>query len=270
MARRPRLCRSGRPLPVSARTGQQPDGLRRWAHARWIPGRPCCMGGLHPAVGGGHDGRSPMARARLRGLSATGVLHGLKLVAVAIVAQAVMGMAQTLCPDRPRATIAVLSLILTALAPAAWAQIAVILPAPLAGVVPLSAAPGRTLVVGAAEASVSRRMGIVFAGLYVALLALSFAPMGAGARPSPRRSTVRGRWCSAADTSFCRCFALRWSIRVGSPTAPSWLATAPRRPFRGRYSPSRPISAQSPALHPEALSGRRWRWSQFLRPNFCC
>src|SRR5579862_1522843 len=35
-----------------------------------------------------------------------GLLHGLKLVAVAIVAQAVWGMARTLCPDRPRASIA--------------------------------------------------------------------------------------------------------------------------------------------------------------------
>src|SRR5271163_207398 len=32
-----------------------------------------------------------------------GMLHGLKLVAVAIVAQAVWGMARTLCPDRERA-----------------------------------------------------------------------------------------------------------------------------------------------------------------------
>jgi chromate transporter len=39
----------------------------------------------------------------------TGLLHGLKLVAVAIVAQAVWGMARTLCPDRERASIAVLS-----------------------------------------------------------------------------------------------------------------------------------------------------------------
>ena len=36
----------------------------------------------------------------------TGLLHGLKLVAVAIVAQAVWGMARTLCPDRQRASIA--------------------------------------------------------------------------------------------------------------------------------------------------------------------
>src|SRR4051812_13028842 len=35
-------------------------------------------------------------------------LHGLKLVAVAVVAQAVWGMARTLAPDRERATIAIL------------------------------------------------------------------------------------------------------------------------------------------------------------------
>ena len=38
-----------------------------------------------------------------------GLLHGLKLVAVAIVAQAVWGMARTLCPDRERASIAVVA-----------------------------------------------------------------------------------------------------------------------------------------------------------------
>lgn len=37
------------------------------------------------------------------------MLHGLKLVAVAIVAQAVWGMARTLCPDRERAYIAVVA-----------------------------------------------------------------------------------------------------------------------------------------------------------------
>src|SRR5580692_916493 len=35
-----------------------------------------------------------------------GLLHGLKLVAVAVVAQAIWGMAHTLCPDRQRASIA--------------------------------------------------------------------------------------------------------------------------------------------------------------------
>src|SRR5271166_4138642 len=42
----------------------------------------------------------------VRGPIGAGILHGLKLVAVAVVAQAVWGMARTLCPDRRRALIA--------------------------------------------------------------------------------------------------------------------------------------------------------------------
>src|SRR3954464_14834004 len=45
------------------------------------------------------------------GTTDAGGLHGLKIVAVAVVAQAVWGMARTLCPDRVRATIAVLAAI---------------------------------------------------------------------------------------------------------------------------------------------------------------
>ena len=41
-----------------------------------------------------------------------GLIHGLKLVAVAIVAQAVWGMARTLCPDRARASIALLAVLM--------------------------------------------------------------------------------------------------------------------------------------------------------------
>ena len=115
----------------------------------------------------------------LKGPVGGGLVHGLKLVAVAIVAQAVLGMAQALCPDRPRATIAVLALILTAFAPAAWAQIAVILLGALAGF--LVCRQGVDVAVADAHAPVSRRMGFVFAGLYFALLTLSFAPVGAGA-----------------------------------------------------------------------------------------
>src|SRR6476619_1258900 len=42
-------------------------------------------------------------------VSGAGWLHGLKVVAVAVVAQAVLGMMQSLVPDRERATVAVLS-----------------------------------------------------------------------------------------------------------------------------------------------------------------
>ena len=45
----------------------------------------------------------------LQGPSGAGLLHGLKLVAVAIVAQAVWGMARSLAPDRERASIAIVA-----------------------------------------------------------------------------------------------------------------------------------------------------------------
>lgn len=48
----------------------------------------------------------------LGGAIGIGVLHGLKLVAVAIVGQAVWGMACTLCPDRERASIPVVAVLL--------------------------------------------------------------------------------------------------------------------------------------------------------------
>ena len=88
-------------------------------------------------------------------------------------------MAQSLTPDRPRAAIAVLALILIAFAPAAWAQIAVILLGALAGLIMCRQAAD--VAVDAAETPVSRRMAVVFAAAFFALLALSFAPAHSGA-----------------------------------------------------------------------------------------
>jgi chromate transporter len=62
-----------------------------------------------------------------------GWLHGLKVVAVAVVAQAVWGMARSLCPDRERATIAVLASIVTLAWPTAIGQLASIAIAAIAG-----------------------------------------------------------------------------------------------------------------------------------------
>ena len=53
-------------------------------------------------------------------------LHGLKIVAVAVVAQAVWGMARTLCPDRERLTLAIGAAVLTLFLPSAISQIGVI------------------------------------------------------------------------------------------------------------------------------------------------
>ena len=64
-----------------------------------------------------------------------GVLHGLKIVAVAIVAQAVWGMAKTLCPDKERAAIAVGSVAVLAFAPGAFGMVGAILLGAMAGLV---------------------------------------------------------------------------------------------------------------------------------------
>jgi len=50
--------------------------------------------------------------------ASAGWLHGLKVVAVAVVAQAVWGMAKSLCPDRQRATVSIIAAIVTL----AWAS----------------------------------------------------------------------------------------------------------------------------------------------------
>ena len=62
-----------------------------------------------------------------------GLLRGLGAVVVAVVAQAVWGMARTLCPDPPRLTIAVLAAAAVLAAGGAAAQVAVIAAGGLAG-----------------------------------------------------------------------------------------------------------------------------------------
>jgi len=60
-------------------------------------------------------------------VTGTGWLHGLKVVAVAVVAQAILGMAKSLCPDRSRGTVAVLAAVFMLAWPSSWGQIVVIL-----------------------------------------------------------------------------------------------------------------------------------------------
>jgi len=63
----------------------------------------------------------------------TGALHGLKVVAVAVVAQAVWGMARSLCPDAQRATLAVLATIAVLAIPSPFVQVGVIIVGGLVG-----------------------------------------------------------------------------------------------------------------------------------------
>ncbi|HWP22680.1 MAG TPA: chromate efflux transporter [Candidatus Binatia bacterium] len=70
---------------------------------------------------------------RFAGAADSGWLHGLKVVAVAVVAQAVWGMARALCPDRERATLAVLASLITLAWPSALGQIGSIVAAGIIG-----------------------------------------------------------------------------------------------------------------------------------------
>ncbi|MEC2290200.1 chromate transporter [Bacillus licheniformis] len=66
-------------------------------------------------------------------IGTAGWIHGLKIVAVAVVAHAVMGMAQKLTPDKRRKAIALFALVATLLWQTAFTQVGVILLAAFAG-----------------------------------------------------------------------------------------------------------------------------------------
>lgn len=63
----------------------------------------------------------------------SGWISGLKIVAVAVVAHALLGMGKTLTPDRPRITIAIIAAALTLLIPTALGQISIIIGAGIVG-----------------------------------------------------------------------------------------------------------------------------------------
>ena len=98
--------------------------------------------------------------AELGDISHVPWLHGLKIVAVAVVAQAVWGMARSLCPDRERATLAAGAAVLALAEPSAAGQIGAIVAGGLIGwwllpeasgnkAAPLAVNIGRPLAVGA-------------------------------------------------------------------------------------------------------------------------
>lgn len=71
----------------------------------------------------------------LSGAWGAGLIHGLKLVAVAVVAQAVWGMARTLTPDATRLAIALAAGLTVHFAGMAWVQLAVIVGGAMVGLV---------------------------------------------------------------------------------------------------------------------------------------
>ncbi len=97
-----------------------------------------------------------------------GALHGLKVVGVAVVAQAVWGMARHLCTDTNRVTIAAASACIVMLWPTALGQVVVIGVAALAGIRLFK--PSQNLVHDPLPIPVNRRVGIMMLLLFFGLL----------------------------------------------------------------------------------------------------
>lgn len=98
----------------------------------------------------------------------SGVLHGLKVVAVAVVAQAVWGMARNLCPDAPRITIMAAATCFVLLVPSALGQVGVIAVAAIIGL--LLFKPQQGAAHDPLPIAMRRRVGLFWLTLFFALL----------------------------------------------------------------------------------------------------
>jgi chromate transporter len=124
--------------------------------------------------------------AQWNDLASSGAIHGLKVVAVAVVSQAVWGMAKSLCSGRLRAGVAVVAALLVLALPAAVGQIAAIA---------IGAVVGRwTLQLGHLPAAqhrdygVSKRTGVLLLAVFFSLLLL--LPAVAAISASPLASII--------------------------------------------------------------------------------
>jgi len=127
-------------------------------------------------------------------LASSGAVHGLKVAAVAVVAQAVWGMAKSLCPDRPRAGLAVAAALLVLALPSALSQVAAIV---LTGVIGwrLLKLPHQQAVAHQPY-GVSKTAGI--AALLLFLVLLLGLPLVAAGTHSPLWSLVEGFYRAGA------------------------------------------------------------------------
>lgn len=99
-----------------------------------------------------------------------GILHGLKLVAVAIIAQAIWQMGRTLCPDRTRVGLAVLAAVVASFLPGSLTQAGIMLASALAGMAFLKHPPPLPHL--SLQSGLSWRSGLVALGLLAGLLVL--------------------------------------------------------------------------------------------------
>lgn len=95
-------------------------------------------------------------------------MHGLKVVAVAVVAQAVWNMARALCPDTPRRLMMAATASFVLWLPFAWSQVLVIAVAALVGLLWLR--PAGSPATEDLAVSVTRRAGVLWLSMFFLLL----------------------------------------------------------------------------------------------------
>ena len=98
-----------------------------------------------------------------------GTLHGLKIVAVAVVAQAVWSMTKSLCADIPRMTIMALTAGITLLVPSVPGQVGIIATSGVAGLLLFKPEPAKDH--DPLPVTVSHRGGVLWLTLFFGLLA---------------------------------------------------------------------------------------------------
>lgn len=109
------------------------------------------------------------------GLS-TGVIHALKVVAVAVVAQAVWGMARQLCPDVARINLMLVACAAVLLLGGVWVQLLVIFIAAMLGIwfFPSKVASPQTAVIQAEICAPSRKSRVIAACFMLLFISLLF------------------------------------------------------------------------------------------------
>lgn len=137
---------------------------------------------------------------------AAGVLHGLKLAAVAVVAQAVWGMARSFCRNLPGAAIALASAAILAVGHFPLAQVGVIAAGAVTGALLMRGGDGEQVAMPGFD--LPRRVGIVSLALFFALLVLL-----------PAASTLVANRELAIFDAFYRGWraGVRWRSRCAAP-----------------------------------------------------
>jgi chromate transporter len=208
----------------------------------------------------------------LGGAGGTGWLHGLKVAAVAVVAQAVLGMMRSLTPDRERATIAALTAIVVLALPSAWTLVGMIALGGLVGTWLLRADVPSNHV--SLPLPMSRRTGAVMLVVFFVLLA-----------GLPVLASVTSSQSVKLIDAFYRAGSLVFGgghvvlpllqeavVPNGWVTNDAFLAGyGAAQAVPGPCSPSRPISAPSRSRSRMASRARRCAWWRCsCRPSCWC